>query len=59
MIDCTKCKLSYENYCEIRRMQGCDSCCDCELFDEDNLTCKCVTLSKENDCPYFVEYEDE
>lgn len=57
MTDCSKCKYSYSNNCDVIR--NTQSCYYCDNFDEENLECRCVNSPMYEDCPYFVEYEVE
>lgn len=57
MTDCSKCKYSYENNCDVTRVTK--GCYECENFDENTLNCRCLNIPEYEDCPYFVEYEEE
>lgn len=50
---CEKCEFDYNNCCRGR------NCCDCLMYDYLRNSCRCTSINCNEDCPYFVEANNE
>lgn len=56
MSDCSNCKYNYTNWCEKRQYDCGTPCKGCEMFQDG---CACMAYELENECPYFVQQEEQ
>lgn len=56
MSDCSKCVYDYFRWCEKRPIENGTHCRGCNMFDDG---CICSVYSVWDECPYFIEAEDE
>ena len=60
--NCKKCKYRYRRHCA--NTTSCLDCEMCEIYDVHSkclckCLCKCLTIYYGEDCPYFVEIEED